>query len=159
VADLRSFDRDRRSPALPVLPLRVRSHTACWARRAAVVGRLVLTLLVLGTLFAPPAVQGDGGNIVGGRKADGSGTGGTGGIGGSGTGGPVGGGNPEEGGSNPGVANPSPGGNPFREVIRQATKEIEVLGYVVTVGEAALIMLTIAGIAVSIWAARRPNQR
>lgn len=49
------------------------------------------------------------------------------------------------------------GGNPIQEVIRQATREIEILGYVVTVGEAALIVLGLATIAVMIWLARRSN--
>lgn len=48
---------------------------------------------------------------------------------------------------------------PFEEVIRQAIKEIEVLGYVVTVGEAALIVLTMATIVVMIWEDRRRSQR
>jgi hypothetical protein len=50
------------------------------------------------------------------------------------------------------------GGNPFRKVIRQATKEIEVLGYVVTVGEAALIVLGVATIVVMILLAGKSSR-
>jgi len=48
-------------------------------------------------------------------------------------------------------------GGVTEEIIRQATKEIEILGYVVTVGEAVLIVLGLATIAVMIWLTRRPN--